>query len=60
MAKAFLNKFLERFISKKLFCLLVGLTMELMGVSISDNLLFLMMTYIGSQAIVDSVLAVKK
>ena len=60
MAKAILNKFIERFISKKLLCLFVGIGMELYGIAISDNLLYLMITYIGSQAIVDSFLSWKK
>lgn len=59
MAKAILNKFIERFISKKLLCLFIGIGMELYGVAISDNLLLLMVSYIGGQAVVDAVSKVK-
>ena len=54
MAKAIINGFIDKLISKKLFCLLVGISMELYGISISDNLLYLMVSYITSQAVVDS------
>ena len=60
MAKAILNKFIEKFISKKLLCLFIGIGMELYGVALSDNLLYLMITYIGSQAVVDAFLGWKK
>lgn len=59
MSKQILNGLVERFVSKKLFCLLVGLGMELSNIGISDNLLYLMISYIGGQAIVDSFLAYK-
>ncbi len=54
MSKALVNSFIDRLISKKLFCLIVGISMELYGIAISDNLLYLMVSYIGSQAVVDS------
>lgn len=54
MAKAIINGFIDRLISKKLFCLIVGISMELYGIAITDNLLYLMVSYIGSQAVVDS------
>jgi hypothetical protein len=59
MAKAIANKFLDKFISKKLFCLVVGISLELSSIGISDNLLYLMVAYIGGQAVVDSFLAFK-
>jgi len=59
MSKQILNGLVERFVSKKLLCLLVGLGMELSNIGISDNLLYLMISYIGGQAIVDSFLAYK-
>ena len=59
MPKAFINAALDRVISKKLACLITGISMELYGISISDNLLYLMVTYISAQAVVDSFIRVK-
>jgi len=60
MAKAILNRIQEKFVSKKLLCLLTGVGLELSGIGISDNLLYLMVCYISGQAIVDSFLSFKK
>lgn len=59
MSKAFINAALDRVISKKLACLVTGISMELYGISISDNLLYLMVTYISAQAVIDSFIRVK-
>lgn len=53
MAKAILNKIQEKFISKKLLCLVVGIGLELSGVGIGDNLLLLMCFYLSGQSIID-------
>ena len=54
MAKAILNSVVERFVSKKLLCLIIGIVLELSGVGISDNLLYLCIAYLGSQGLVDT------
>ena len=59
MAKQILNNVVERFVSKKLLCLSIGIGLELSKIGISDNLLYLMISYIGGQAIIDSFLAFK-
>jgi hypothetical protein len=60
MAKQILNKMMDKFVSKKLFCLLVGIVLTVTGIGVDTNLLYLMATYIGSQAVIDSVSAFKQ
>lgn len=52
--KALIDQYLGKWVSRKLFCLCLGVGLEVSG-HLSSNMMILMATYIGVQAGIDVV-----
>lgn len=56
---AFIDSYLGKFISRKLFALGLGIGLEFAG-HLSDPVFYLLVSYVGTQGVIDIVKAVRR